>query len=481
MKLQPVILSGGVGSRLWPLSRGAYPKQLLALLGERTLLQETALRMGGLEAVVGPVASPIVVCNEAHRFIIAEQLCEIDRATPAIILEPAGRNTAPALTLAALHALEGGDDAVMLVMPADHVITDIEAFHGAVGRGLEAARTGAIVTFGITPERPETGYGYIQTVANGEDAVRAVQAFIEKPALEKAESYLAEGGYLWNSGLFMMRASVWLQALGLFDPEMRAHCETAYNESQRDADFVRIGKSAFAEIKADSIDYVVMERLAGQAEAPISVNVVPLDAGWSDVGSWDALWMLAERDAAGNVGHGDVMLEDSCDMLVRSSGRLVACVGVENLVVVETADAVLVVHRSRTQEVRRIVERLQRKNRSEMNTHRKIHCPWGYFDSIDAGDRFQVKRIVVKPGASLSLQMHHHRAEHWIVVRGTAKVVRGEDNFLLAENQSTYIPLGVQHRLENPGKLPLEMIEVQSGSYLGEDDIVRFEDHYGRS
>ncbi len=480
MKLQPVILSGGSGTRLWPLSREQYPKQLLPLAGADTMLQETALRLAGFAGGLEVAAEPVVVCNEEYRFITAEQLRAAGCASNRLMLEPVGRNTAPALTLAALQIERDQGDALMLVMPADHVIRDRAAFHAAIAAGVPAALDGAMVTFGIVPERAETGYGYIRAGNEVAAGVRSVQAFVEKPDAETAERYVASGEYLWNSGLFMVKASTWLAAIALFRADIAEACRKALEKASQDADFIRVGREAFTACPSDSIDYAVMERLAAKPDSGIAPQVVPMSVGWSDVGAWDALWALADKDGSGNVARGDVMFEDARNTLAYASDRLVACLGVEDLVVVETPDAVMVAHRERTQDVKAIVARLRSEGRSQATAHRKIHRPWGFYDSIDAGPRFQVKRIVVKPGASLSLQMHHHRAEHWIVVSGTARVTRGEESFLLSENQSTYIPLGVTHRLENPGKVALEMIEVQSGSYLGEDDIVRFEDSYGR-
>ncbi|MBL8437776.1 MAG: mannose-1-phosphate guanylyltransferase/mannose-6-phosphate isomerase [Zoogloeaceae bacterium] len=480
MDIIPVILSGGSGTRLWPLSREQYPKQLLALTSERTMLQDTALRLDGLPGTLPLAAEPIVVCNDEYRFITAEQLRAVGKGSHYIVLEPVGRNTAPALTLAAMIAQERSGDAVLVVMPADHVIRDGAAYCAAIERGLPSAEAGAMVTFGIVPSRAETGYGYIRKGTAGEAGVCPIEAFVEKPSREVAESYVASGEYLWNSGIFMMRASVWMQAVAHFAPAMAAACQEAVASGSRDADFIRVGLEAFQACPSDSIDYAVMEKLAQAPELGIPGRVVPMDPEWSDVGAWDALWDVSERDPAGNIGRGDVLFEDSHDSLVFAENRLVACLGTDNLVVVETQDAVMVARKDRTQDVKKLVARLKGESRSEAVTHRKVHRPWGCYDSVDAGERFQVKRIVVKPGASLSLQMHHHRAEHWIVVHGTAKVTRGDESFLLSENQSTYIPLGVTHRLENPGKLPLEIIEVQSGSYLGEDDIVRFQDTYGR-
>nr|WP_319564147.1 mannose-1-phosphate guanylyltransferase/mannose-6-phosphate isomerase [uncultured Rhodoferax sp.] len=481
--LQPVILSGGSGTRLWPLSREKYPKQLLSLVGDDTLLQATVRRVQGLQGV--ELAHPMVVCNEEYRFVIAEQL-RLLHLSGTVVLEPCGRNTAPALTLAALSAIKNGSDPVLLVMPADHVITDVAAFQKVVSAGAVLADQGAVVTFGITPDAPETGYGYIQAGAPyGEaDTARLIARFVEKPNLATAQIYLAEGSYSWNSGLFMMRASVWLSAMGICRADILATCQAAWEQGQTDGEFVRVDKTIFTQCPSDSIDYAVMERLAsGSGQDTITLPpgvVLPLSAGWSDVGAWDALWQVLPKDERGNVSQGDVLLQDCENTLVLSEGRLIACVGVSDLVVVETADAILVSHKDKTQDVKKIVDTLKAQGRSEGSIHRKVFRPWGWYDGVDAGERFQVKRIVVKPGGTLSLQMHHHRAEHWIVVSGTARVTCGDKSFLLSENQSTFIPLGTTHRLENPGRVALEMIEVQSGSYLGEDDIVRFEDVYGR-
>jgi mannose-1-phosphate guanylyltransferase / mannose-6-phosphate isomerase len=482
MLIQPVVLSGGSGTRLWPLSREKYPKQLLPLVGADSLLQATVRRVQGLAGV--SVAEPMVVSNEEYRFVIAEQLRLMGKKG-VVVLEPVGRNTAPALTLAALAATRDGADPVLLVMPADHVIVDTAAFQAVVREGAALAAEGAVVTFGITPDAPETGYGYIQTgAAFGHDAAqggaRQIARFVEKPDRATAQGYLDAGTYLWNSGLFMMRASVWLAAIAACRADILAACQDAMAHSAVDGDFVRAGKEAFAKCPSDSIDYAVMERLAGGQKGLPPGVVLRLSAGWSDVGAWEALWQVLPKDASGNVTQGDVLLQNCRDTLALSESRLVACVGVEGVVVVETPDAILVAHKDRTQDVKKIVDSLKASGRSEGQIHRKVYRPWGWYDSIDAGDRFQVKRIVVKPGAALSLQMHHHRAEHWIVVRGTAQVTCGEKVQLLSENESTYIPLGTKHRLENPGRVPLELIEVQSGAYLGEDDIVRFEDVYGR-
>ena len=480
MLIQPVVLSGGSGTRLWPLSREKYPKQLLTLMGEDSLLQATLRRLEGLADVNS--APPLVVCNEEYRFVVAEQLRLIGQQG-RIVLEPAGRNTAPALTLAALAAQSGGDDPVLLVMPADHVVAQPALFQEAVRHAARLAQDGAIVTFGITPDRPETGYGYIQTgKAMDDEGACAIRRFVEKPDLATAEGYLQAGHYLWNSGLFVLRASVWLKALALCRPDILAACNAAWKQGASDPPFIRAATNAFAACPSDSIDYAVMERLAGaQAVDGLPPGiVVPLSAGWSDVGAWDALWQILPKDGDGNVVQGRTLMEGSRDTLALSSGRLLACVGVQGLVVVETPDAVLVADQRHTQDVKKIVDRLKRDGHTEGVLHRKVFRPWGWYDGVDAGERFQVKRIMVKPGGKLSLQMHHHRAEHWIVVRGTARVTKGDEVFLLTENQSTYIPLGVTHRLENPGQVDLEMIEVQSGSYLGEDDIVRFDDVYGR-
>ena len=474
----PVVLSGGSGTRLWPLSREKYPKQLLPLVDDQSMLQATVARMEGIPGL----SDPLLVCNEEHRFVVAEQIRLLGKRGK-IILEPVGRNTAPALTLAALYAQRAGGDPVLVVMPADHVILDTAAFQAAVADAAQLAEAGLAVTFGITPDCPETGYGYIQKGAPLAGATGAFQLarFVEKPGRDVAQGYLDSGEYLWNSGLFVMRASVWLAALEACRPDILAACRQALAEGSADGDFVRVAREVFAACPADSIDYAVMERLTtGQPGLPASA-VIPLTAGWSDVGAWDALWKVLPKCDRGNASRGDVLLESCSDTLAISEGRLVACVGVSNLVVVETDDAVLVAHHDATQDVKKIVERLKAEQRSVAQWHRKVFRPWGWYDGVDAGSRFQVKRICVKPGASLSLQMHHHRAEHWIVVSGTARVTCGEAITLLTENQSTYIPLGTSHRLENPGKIDLHMIEVQSGSYLGEDDIVRFEDIYQRS
>ena len=462
----PVILSGGSGTRLWPLSREAYPKQFLPLTGERTMLQATWLRVADVAA-----HPPIVVANESHRFVAAEQLQQAGTAPSAILLEPIGRNTAPAIAAAALEARRNGDDPLLLVLPSDHLINDITRFHQAIAQAAAIAEQGKLVTFGIQPTAPETGYGYIKAVAG--DGPRGIERFVEKPDLATAETYVASGEYYWNSGMFLFRASRYLEELERLQPQILAACRTAWEKARRDTDFIRLDADAFKASPSDSIDYAVMEKTGDAA-------VVPLDAGWSDVGSWTALRDVSEQDADGNAHRGDVIAID-CRNTFAYGDRLIAMVGLEDVIVVETNDAVLVGKSDRMQEVKDVVAQLKADGRSEATWHRKVYRPWGAYDSIDHGERFQVKRITVKPGGTLSLQMHHHRAEHWIVVSGTAEVTRGDEVLLLTENQSTYIPLGVTHRLRNPGKLPLELIEVQSGSYLGEDDIVRFEDTYGRA
>lgn len=476
MKLQPVILSGGSGTRLWPLSRRAYPKQFLALVDEATLLQQTAARTDVLHNDA-EVLAPLLVCNEAHRFLVAEQLRASKHAAAAILLEPVGRNTAPALALAALEAVAHGDDPMLLVMPADHVIRDQAAFAQAVRVGLVEASAGRVVTFGIVADVAHTGFGYIRRGAERESGAYTLERFIEKPDRATAQGYLDAGGYYWNSGIFLLRASRWLELLGRLRPDVLDGARGAYAGAARDMDFLRVDKAAFQACPADSIDYAVMEPLSRE---PDQCVVVPLDAGWSDIGAWEALWQVCERDASGNAYHGDVLAFDSHNNLLHAHHRMLAAVGVDDLIVVETADAVLVAHKDHAQDVKKVTERLDALQRCESEFHRCVHRPWGSFEGVDQGARFQVKRLTVRPGASLSLQMHHHRAEHWIVVSGTARVTCDDRVFLLSENQSTYIPIGGRHRLENPGSIPLEIIEVQSGSYLGEDDIVRFEDVYNR-
>lgn len=470
--LIPVILSGGSGTRLWPLSRELYPKQLLPLVGEQTMLQATVDRVSGIDQE----SAPIVICNESHRFMVAQQLRDAGISPGAIVLEPVGRNTAPAVAIAALIALQeqsdAGEDPVLLVLPADHVIRDVEAFRNAVRQGLAAANSDRLVTFGVVPDRPETGYGYIRRASDNGPAF-PVEEFVEKPDLAAAQKYVDSGDYYWNSGMFLFKASRYLDELRKFAPAMLSACENALARSERDLDFTRLPKEEFAACPGDSIDYAVMEKTD-------SAVVVALDAGWSDVGSWAALQDALPTDEDGNVFTGDVIAEETSGCLMHASSRLIAAVGVKDHVVVETKDAVLVVPRERVQDVKNLVTRLKGQGRYETSLHREVFRPWGSYDSVDNGDRFQVKRLVVEPGACMSLQLHHHRAEHWIVVSGTARITRGEEVFLLGENESTYIPVGTKHRIENPGKVMLHIIEVQTGSYFGEDDIVRFEDQYGR-
>ncbi|RKE26211.1 mannose-1-phosphate guanylyltransferase/mannose-6-phosphate isomerase [Paraburkholderia sp. BL23I1N1] len=503
-RIVPVILAGGSGTRLWPVSRENYPKQLIDVVGSDSLLQATARRMDGFPAGWNVDVSPIIVCGEEHRFVIAEQLLE-NGVNARLVVEPARRDTAPALTLAASLACADGNDAILIVMPADHSIADVPALQGALERAARYAEQGSIATLGVPPTRPDTGFGYIRIGAPLTEGAHAIDGFVEKPAEEIAAQYVAAGTYWWNAGIFVVRARVWLDTLKRLQPEMHAACERAFADGRSEGAYFRPLADAFLSSPADSIDYAVMERLtdesdvsnasdvsaANEAPAPRGTDprvsganpsgvVVRLDAGWSDLGSWDAVWAAMEKDVNGNAGRGRVTFEGAVSSYAHSEGRLVACVGTTNVVVVETADAVLVVDRSHVQDVKGLVSRIKAQHAPEADVHRKVRRPWGFYDSIDHGERFQVKRIVVTPGAKLSLQLHHHRAEHWVVVRGTALVTRGEEQFLLSENESTYIPLGTRHRLENPGKVPLEIIEIQSGTYLGEDDIVRFNDNYGR-
>ncbi|MCH7982172.1 MAG: mannose-1-phosphate guanylyltransferase/mannose-6-phosphate isomerase [Proteobacteria bacterium] len=464
----PTILSGGSGSRLWPASRSMYPKQLLPLMGDRTMLQETALRLEGLEGATGEC---IVVCNEAHRFLVAEQLLEINQAAQ-IVLEPEGRNTAPAVALAAFLAREKNDDAVLLVMPADHVIADIKAFQDAVASGMSAAVNGDLVTFGIVPTRPETGFGYIEATREGNAAV-AVKSFVEKPDLATAESYVAGGEHFWNSGMFLFGVDAYLDALKEFVPDIFDACERSMSDRVNDADFVRPDADAFKACPGDSIDYAVMEKTDTAA-------MVPLDAGWSDVGSWAALHEARGGDSMGNTVDGDVLLHDCKDTFIQAENLLVAAVGLTDVVIVQTKDSVLVAKKSRSQDVKIIVDELRKQDREETKLHRQVFRPWGSYDSLESKDGFQVKRLIVKPGAVLSLQKHAHRAEHWIVVRGRARVTKNDDVFDLGVNESTYIAIGDVHRIANPFDEPVHIIEVQCGDYLGEDDIVRLEDNYGR-
>jgi mannose-1-phosphate guanylyltransferase / mannose-6-phosphate isomerase len=482
IQVTPVILCGGSGTRLWPLSRTGFPKQFLCLTGDESLFQQAAQRLVALGNEQIHVADPVIVSGEDHRFLASEQLREVGIALGSALLEPVGRNTAPALTLAALAAVQNGQDSVLVVTPADQTIAQPAAFTAAVQQAIGQAEQGNIVILGITPDKPETGYGYIHAETSGGLPLQAnvcqVKAFVEKPNLATAQQYLSEGGYYWNAGMFVLKASVWLAAIEQFAPAILQTTRTAWAARKTDGTFVRPGKAEFEAIPPESVDYAVMEHCPGSAFA---IQMVPLDAGWSDLGAWDAVWQVQHKDAQGNAHVGDVLHTDSHNTLVHASSRLVALVGVSDLVVVETADAVLVTSKSRSQDVKHIVNQLTTQKREEQALHRKVHRPWGWYDSIDEGGRFKVKRIQVKPKASLSLQKHHHRAEHWIVVTGTAEITNGDKVLTLTENQSTYIPLGAVHRLVNPGSIPLEIIEVQSGSYLGEDDIVRFEDTYGRA
>lgn len=472
--LVPVLLSGGSGTRLWPLSREMHPKQFQPLVGDKSLLQATIERLAGLP----DLAAPIVVANEEHRFMVAEQLRQLGASASAIVLEPVGRNTAPAIAVAALQAMAGGEDPLLLVLPSDHVIADPAGFRAAVQEARRgAAEEGSLVTFGVVPTGPETGYGYIKAFAPegapAEGGVRAVERFVEKPDLATAQGYVASGDYFWNSGMFLFRASRYLAELEAQAPAILAGARAALAGAKRDVDFLRLDREAFEACPSDSIDYAVMEKTRAAA-------VLPINVGWNDVGSWSALWEIADQDPDGNAHHGDVLALGCRNTLAWGGRRLVSLLGLEDVIVVDTDDALLVAARERVQEVKDIVARLKAEGRPQASIHRKVYRPWGSYDGIDSGERFQVKRIVVKPGAALSLQMHHHRAEHWIVVKGTARITCEDKVFMLSENQSTYIPLGSKHRLENPGKVPVELIEVQSGSYLGEDDIVRFEDAYGR-
>lgn len=488
MHLQPVILSGGSGTRLWPLSREQFPKQLLPLVGNCTMLQDTITRLKGA-FLNTPLPPPLVVCNENHRFLVAEQVRQIGVVPRQLILEPFGRNTAPALTLAALSILNSGEDCILLVMPADHVIANIAAFQAAVQVGYQLAQDNYVVAFGVVPTRAETGYGYIKmgqplpkVITNSTLSPQAfvLNAFVEKPDQATAQHYLQSADYLWNSGIFMLQASTWIEEISTYAPEIKQACYQAIAGGVGDGDFFRIKPTAFETCPSNSIDYAVMEKLTAE-NVTHPPAVVSLDADWSDVGAWPSLLEANPRDDKGNMIRGDIYLEATEDTLILAEHRMVASIGLKDLMIIETADAVLVVHKEHAQHVKNVVAQLKKAGREEHIKHRKVYRPWGYYESIDYGPRFQVKRIMVNPGASLSLQMHHHRAEHWIVVTGTARVTRDNESTLLSENQSTYIPVGIKHRLENPGKLPLEIIEVQSGSYLGEDDIIRFEDHYGRA
>ncbi len=478
MKLCPVILAGGGGTRLWPLSREHYPKQFLTLFDDKTLLQNTLLRLDGLKASVD-VLDPVIICNEAHRFLVTEQSAQVSKNISRIILEPMGRNTAPALTVASLNE----DDAIILMMPADHIIGKIDLFHEAINAGIEMAQKYYLVTFGIKPDSPETGYGYIhmadeiQSIDN--QAIHAISGFTEKPEKATAEEYLKSGDYLWNSGLFMMKASVWLENIKQFQLPIHDACIDAFKKGETDGLFFRLDDDAFLNCPDDSIDYAVMEKLAENNDEHLAV--IPVDVGWSDVGAWSSVWDINDKDSNNNHIEGDVITEQTKNCLIRSERGLIVTIGCEDMVIIDTDDAIMIADKNKTQDVKKIVEKLKNENRSESLTHRKVYRPWGSYDSIDMGETFQAKRLIVNPGKKLSLQSHAKRAEHWVVVKGVATVTKGEEKFLLHENESTYIPLGVKHRLENAGDGLLEIIEVQSGSYLGEDDIVRFDDDFGRN
>ncbi|MEB3901396.1 mannose-1-phosphate guanylyltransferase/mannose-6-phosphate isomerase [Pseudomonas putida] len=464
----PIIMAGGYGSRLWPLSRELHPKQFIPLVSELSMLQETCQRLSGAD-----IASPILICNEEHRFLAAEQLRQIGMEQSKIILEPVGRNTAPAIALAALELVSKYEDPILLVLAADHLITNVTAFHDSLNVALESAINNKLVVFGVTPTKPETGYGYIKQGVTTAEGGYVVEKFVEKPCFEKAKEYISDGNYFWNSGMFMFKAKKYLEVLTENRPEIVRSCQVALSNGQQDLHFTRVEQDAFSRCPEDSIDYAVMENTKDGV-------MVPLTAGWCDVGSWTALWDIGEKDKGGNVIRGDVVSLGSKDCYINSDHRLITALGVSNLIIVETKDAILVADKSSAQSVKDLIAILKKDERDEHVAHREVYRPWGMYDSIDVGARYQVKRITVNPGAKLSVQMHHHRAEHWIVVSGTAKVTNGEKTYLVTENQSTFIPIGQVHALENPGVIPLELIEVQSGSYLGEDDIVRLEDKYGR-
>jgi len=478
MKLCPVILAGGGGTRLWPLSREHYPKQFLKLFDDNTLLQNTLLRLDGMSTSLD-ILDPVIICNEAHRFLVAEQSAQIARNISRIVLEPAGRNTAPALTVASLNQ----DDAIIIMMPADHIIGKVDLFHQAINAGIEMAKNNYLVTFGIKPDAPETGYGYIhidgeiQSIEN--QSIHAISGFTEKPEQSLAEEYLSSGDYLWNSGIFMMKASVWLEKIKLLQAPIYDACMDAISKGETDGLFFRLDESSFLDCPDDSIDYAVMEKLAQNDDENLAV--IPVDVDWSDVGAWSSVWELNDKDDNNNSIEGDVIAEQTRNCLIKSERGLVVTIGCEDMVIIDSDDAIMIANKDKTQDVKKIVEKLKNKKRSEFLTHRKVYRPWGSFDSVDFGDNFQVKRLTINPGRKLSLQSHEKRAEHWVVVKGVATVTKGEEKFLLHENESTYIPLGIKHRLENTGDELLEIIEVQSGSYLGEDDIVRYDDDFGRN
>ncbi|CAN4273102.1 {ManC} Mannose-1-phosphate guanylyltransferase [Methylophilaceae bacterium] len=478
LKITPVILCGGSGVRLWPLSRAGFPKQFLVLSGTTSLFQQAIARVNGLAAADIMVGDTLIVTGEEHRFLALDQLREMPEIFATLLLEPAGRNTAPALTLAAMHAIENGEDPILVVTPADQTVMNGTAFTEALQKSVRAAADGSIVILGINPDKPETGYGYIKHQGPiGVNGEYTVAQFAEKPDLATAEHYVASGDFAWNSGMFVLKASTWIKALAHFSPSILDATKAAYALKAVDMQFLRPDEAAFTSIPSDSVDYAVLEKCPGSA---FSIKMLPLDAGWNDLGTWDAVWQVGAQDGQGNVTHGDTLLADTTNTFIHASSRLVGTLGVNNLIVVETADAILIADKSQSQHVKKIVNKLVTDNRQEGTLHRKVLRPWGWYDSIDEGARFKVKRIQVKSGASLSLQKHAHRAEHWVVIQGTAEVICGDKTILLTENQSTYIPLGEVHRLRNPGPIPLEIIEVQSGNYLGEDDIERFEDTYGR-
>jgi mannose-1-phosphate guanylyltransferase / mannose-6-phosphate isomerase len=478
MKLCPVILAGGGGTRLWPLSREYYPKQFLSLFDEKTLLQNTLSRLNGLDSSID-VLDPVIICNEAHRFLVAEQSTQISKNVSRIILEPKGRNTAPALTIAALNE----SDSIIIMMPADHIITNIELFHQAINAALEMAKKDYLVTFGIKPDSPETGYGYIhmgnEIQSFNNQNIHSLSGFTEKPERAVAESYLNSGDYLWNSGIFMMKASVWMEKIQSFQPAIYSACLDAFDKGEMDGFFFRLHEESFLNSPDDSIDYAVMEKLAENNNDKLAV--IPVDVGWSDVGAWSSVWDISDKDTDNNYIEGDVIAEQTSNCLIRSERGLIVTIGCNDMVIIDTDDAIMIADKNRTQDVKKIVESLKNENRSESFLHRKVYRPWGSYDSIDMGENFQAKRLTVNPGKKLSLQSHAKRAEHWVVVKGVATVTKDDEVFVLNENESTYIPIGVKHRLENAGDTPLEIIEVQSGSYLGEDDIVRYDDDFGRN